>query len=109
MFSVKKNLLNLFPFFLSLLIAVVVAVFPFILPHKLPLFYSLSWGENQVASSQQFFIIPAIIVLISLVNLSIYAQLHSTQIFFKRILQIASLISSIILLITFIKIILIFI
>lgn len=109
MIPVKKNFINLSPLFLAIILAIFIAFFPSILPHKLPLFYSLSWGENQIATPAQFYIIPAIIILISLINLSIYAQLHPTQIFFKKILQIASLVSSIILTITFLKIILIFI
>lgn len=109
MILVKKNLLNLFPLFLAIILAIFIALLPSVLPHKLPLFYSLPWGENQIATPTQFFIIPAIIVLISLINLSICAQLHPTQTFFKKILQIASLVSSIILTITFIRIVLIFI
>lgn len=97
------------PFFLATITAIFTAFFPAILPHRLPLFYSLPWGEKQIATPQQFFIIPAIIILISLANLIISRQLYSTQVFFKKILQIASLVSSIILTITFIKIVLIFI
>lgn len=109
MLFIKKNLLYLSPLLLSIILGFCIAFFPFILPYKLPLFYSLSWGESQIASPQQFFIIPAIIILISLINLSICAQLHPTQTFFKKILLIASLVTSVILTITIIKIVLIFI
>ena len=35
------------------------------LPPKLPLFYSLPWGEKQLAQNQQLLIIPASIAIIS--------------------------------------------
>lgn len=98
---------------LTLLIAIIMGVSVLllskILPAKLPLFYSLPWGDNQLATHQQFFIIPAIITLITLGNLIISWQLHLSQIFFKKILMISSLINTLILTITYLKIIFIFI
>lgn len=102
-------LINFLPFLTALVLGVIILFFPRFLPNKLPLFYSLPWGENQLANPQQFFIIPAIIVLIGLINLSLSWQLHQTQTFFKRILLISTLISTIILTISFVKIISIFI
>lgn len=78
------------------------------LPAKLPLFYSLPWGENQLASHNQFFIIPATILLITLINLCLAYQLHQTQNFFKLVLYFSFIILSFILTISFIKIVLIY-
>ncbi|MBI2017582.1 hypothetical protein HYS92_00880 [Candidatus Daviesbacteria bacterium] len=80
-----------------------------ILPEKLPLFYSLAWGEIQLASHEQFFILPASIILVTLINLFLSWQLHPSQIFLKKILLASSVIISIILSITFLKIVFIFI
>lgn len=79
------------------------------LPERLPLFYSLPWGDKQLATHQQFFIIPAATSLIALANLVISWQLHYLQSFFKKTLLVSSLITTLILIITFIKIVLIFI
>lgn len=101
--------LNLLTLILAVFLSILIAFFPKFLPHKLPLFYSLPWGDSQIANPQQFFILPAAIVLISLINQSLSWQLHPTQSFFKKILLSSSIISAIILIITLIKIILIFI
>ena len=108
--SKKINLLfSLTPLLLSLLLAVFILVSKNFLPPKLPLFYSLAWGEEQLVNSEQLLIIPATITLITLFNLIASWQLHPQQVFFKKILLIASWLSSLILLITFLKIILIFV
>lgn len=109
LFKHKLVLINFLPLLIALVSGILILFFPHFLPNKLPLFYSLPWGENQIANQQQFFIIPAAIVLISLVNLAMSWQLHQTQTFFKRILLISSIIVSIILSVTLIKIIFIFI
>lgn len=101
--------LNLSPVILAVILSILIAFFPISLPAKLPLFYSLPWGESQIVNSQQFFIIPATIILISLINLALSWQLHPTQTFFKKILLISSLICTLILTIALIKIVLIFI
>lgn len=79
------------------------------LPDKLPLFYSLSWGENQLASKQQFFLLPIILVLALLTNSLIASQLHSTQYILKRIIMLSLLLLDAVILITAIKILWIFI
>jgi len=91
------------PLILSLIMILAIALFGF-LPPKLPLFYSLPWGEGQLATHQQFLIIPASISLITLFNLIISWQLHPSQVFFKRMLLLSPLVISLILTITFIKI-----
>ena len=110
MISLKKAVwLNLSPIILALILSVLIAFFLAHLPNRLPLFYSLPWGESQIVSSQQFFIIPALIILISLTNLAVSWQLHHTQTFLKKILSFSTLISTLILTIALIKIVLIFI
>jgi|SRR3989304_8817961 len=97
------------PLILSLVIILVIGVFLRFLPPRLPLFYSLAWGEEQLVTHQQFLIIPASITLITLLNLIISWQLHPSQIFFKKVLLLSSIIVSLILTVTFIKIIFTFV
>lgn len=104
-----KKVVEFLPLVLALLTATSILIFLKFLPEKLPLFYSLPWGEAQLANHQQFLIIPALLVLICLINFAVSWQLHQTQSFFKMVLQSASLITAVVLLITFIKIVLIFI
>lgn len=105
----KLFFLNLSPFVLAIFLSILILFFPYFLPYRLPLFYSLPWGDAQMVSLRQFYIIPAIIILINLINIGLSWQLHQTQTFFKKVLLISSLVSSLILAITLIKIIFIFI
>lgn len=106
----KANLwIKFSPLLLSVLITVIILFGLKPLPPRLPLFYSLPWGQGQLATHPQFFIIPASIVLITLLNLVLSWQLHSSQTFFKKILAASSIIFSTILVIAFIKIILNFV
>lgn len=104
-----KSWITYTPLIFALIMILFILIFSKALPPKLPLFYSLPWGEKQLVSTQQLLIVPAIIILITLCNLVISWQLHSSQIFFKKILLFSSLLVSLILIITFFKIILIFI
>lgn len=97
------------PLIASLIFSLIILIFFKNLPPKLPLFYSLSWGNQQLATHQQFLIIPASLAAITLLNLGISWQLHPQQKFFKKILLISPLIINLILMITFVKIVLIFI
>ncbi len=110
-FFKQKYLLMLgaFPLLASLLISLTIVFFFKYLPPKLPLFYSLPWGDKQLVSHQQFFIIPAAIVLISLVNLFISWHLHKGQLFFKLSLMITSIVTTLILSVSFFKVIFLFI
>ena len=94
---------------LSLSIALTIITVLKFLPPRLPLFYSLSWGDKQLATHQQFLIIPASIILITFLNLVISAQLHSSQSFFKKALILSSIVVSLILTIAFIKVVLNFV
>lgn len=99
---------GLSPLILSLIIIVSILTVFKALPERLPLFYSLSWGESQLATHNQFLIIPASITLITLLNLIISWQLHPAQIFFKKVLLFSSIIVSLSLTIAFIKIVFLF-
>lgn len=99
---------GLIPIGLSLIMAVIILTAFKALPPKLPLFYSLPWGNGQLATQQQFLIIPANIIFITFLNMVIFWQLHPSQLFLKRVLLISSIAVSLILVITFIKIILLF-
>lgn len=79
------------------------------LPDKLPLFYSLPWGENQLAVKQQFLLLPVTLALICLINSLIASQLHPVQYLLKRMLMLSLIIIDLILVITALKIIFIFI
>lgn len=94
---------------LSLLMTLFIVIAFRFLPPKLPLFYSLPWGEKQLAGKFQLLIIPAIIISVAFFNLIISRQLHPSQVFFKKILLFSSILISLILTITFLKIIFIFI
>lgn len=109
--NLSKNIylyLASLPLGVSLLITFFILIFFQFLPSKLPLFYSLPWGDAQFANHQQFLIIPASIILIDLINLSLIWHLHPSQKFFKNMLILTSLIITLIFLTTFIKIFLIF-
>lgn len=101
--------LSIIPLICALVIAVIILIFFRFLPEKLPLFYSLPWGENQLVYHRQFLIVPLSMSSISILNFILSQQLHPSQSFFKKILIFSSLISSLILTITFFKIVLIFI
>lgn len=109
MFNKIELWAGLAPLILSLIITVIIITAFRFLPSKLPLFYSVAWGEGQLATHQQFLIIPAGISLMALVNLVIAWQLHPSQLFFKKILLFSGSMVSLILTITLIKIILLFI
>lgn len=109
MFNKPYIWLILSPLILSLVITLAIVTILRFLPARLPLFYSASWGDGQLATHQQFLIIPSSIILITLLNLIISWQLHPSQSFLKKVLLLSPLIISLILTVTFIKIILNFV
>ena len=92
----------------AIIMAILILLGGSALPPRLPLFYSLAWGEEQLATLQQFLIIPSLVIAISLINLMISWQLHQSQYFFKLILNFTSLLCVLILIISTVKIVLIF-
>jgi hypothetical protein len=109
MFKDKLLLFNLVPFVLGLVTTLTILFLAKSLPPTLPLFYSLVWGDDQLVTLPQLLIIPSIMVLISLINLIVYWQLHEAQQLFKQMIITSSVITSLILTVSFIRIILIFI
>lgn len=78
------------------------------LPFRLPLFYSLPWGEPQLAGSNQFIIIPFLIFLVTLFNLAISWYLHPSQYPLKRIISASSLVFAVLMFIASFRIIYLF-
>lgn len=79
------------------------------LPAKLPLFYSLPKGQAQLVAKQQFFILPFVLILITLINIFIAYHLHEVQKILKKILLLNLILINLLILITAIKIITIFV
>ncbi|KKS13542.1 hypothetical protein A2617_01545 [Candidatus Daviesbacteria bacterium RIFOXYD1_FULL_41_10] len=79
------------------------------LPDRVPLFYSLFWGEGQLAAKEQLFLLPAVILVTSTVNILIASQLHHLQYVLKRVLTIGLSLIDVIILVTAVNILLIFI
>lgn len=101
--------LSITPFIISVILTLVILLFFRNLPQRMPLFYSLPWGEGQLAAKMQFLILPSIIVLVTMLNLSVCSQLHDSQNFFKKMLGISSFLSSAILTAAFLKIVFLFV
>lgn len=97
------------PIIISLILTILILSMQQFLPFRMPLFYSLSWGEGQLATLPQFLIIPATISCITLINLMIIWQLHKNQVLFKQILLVTSLSITGILTFTILKVVFIFI
>ena len=101
--------LSLLPIIVSFLVSIIFFSGTTILPNKLPLFYSLPWGEQQLVDKYQLLIIPAAICLISLLNFILLTHLHQSQSFFKKILIYTTILTTLLLFMTLTKIILIFV
>jgi hypothetical protein len=98
-----------FSVILSLAVTFIWALFYFNLPKEIPIFYSLPWGDSQFGHLNQFLIFPSLIALTILINLIISWHLHFSQVLLKRILAIASVITSTLLFLAAIRIIFTFV
>lgn len=74
------------------------------LPPQVPLFFSLPWGEKQLASASSLFVLPGFTILVTFFNYFIAALIPQSQFFFRRLLIIFSLIFSLITAISLIQI-----
>lgn len=92
------------PIILSFIIAILILLLQSFLPFKMPFFYSLTWGEEQLATLPQFLIIPALSLCFTLINLMVTWQLKNNQILLKQILIYSSFVSIGILAVGIIKI-----
>lgn len=75
------------------------------LPGQVPLYYSLPWGEGQLASAASLFLLPTFSIIILLLNNLIATFFLKTTILFSRLLTIFSLIFSLLSSISLVKII----
>ncbi len=98
----------LFPILISglsiLLLLITFALLSAVTPPKIPLFYSQTWGPAQLASKEQFFIIPALIALITLVNTALAWQIHPAQKVLKRLLLFTIFVADVLLFISGVKV-----
>jgi hypothetical protein len=103
------TLYTLMPIVLSIALFIAILILLHSLPENLPFFYSLPWGEPQLAKKYQLLILPAATLCITLVNLIIFLQLSKTQQFLREVLKLTSMIVTLVLIISFLKIVYIFI
>jgi hypothetical protein len=103
----------LYPIIFSLITLILLLASYFIaspyLPSKIPLLYSLTWGQAQLVTKSQFMILPALVVLLTLINCILAWQLHPSQIVLKRILMVSLVLINSIFLIGGIKILTLFV
>jgi hypothetical protein len=65
------------------------------LPPQIPLFYSLPWGESQIASVSSIFILPVLSIVIMLLNNFLAVFFLKSSKLLSRILVVVSLICSV--------------
>lgn len=75
------------------------------LPQMVPLFYSRIWGEERLADNSFFFLLPLGSLFFGIFNLVFSARFFSGEKFIARILQITTLILSVLTLFSVINII----
>jgi hypothetical protein len=75
---------------ISILLSLFLSIFYLLyydqMPAFIPFFFSLPWGETQLAHKNQFFILPSLVILASLINLILTWHLHTSQLTMKRII-----------------------
>lgn len=64
------------------------------LPQQVPLYYSLPWGESQLAAAASLFLLPTFSIIILLLNNLIATFFFKTIPLFSRLLIIFSLVFS---------------
>ena len=74
------------------------------LPGQLPLYYSLPWGESQLASASSLFLLPTFSIILLLLNNLFASFFLKTIPLLSRLLVIISLIFSVFSFITLLKI-----
>jgi hypothetical protein len=75
------------------------------LPQQVPLYYSLPWGEGQLAAAASLFLLPTFSIIILLLNNLIATFFFKSIPLFSRLLTIFSLIFSLLSSISLIRII----
>lgn len=66
------------------------------LPQQVPLYYSLPWGDSQLASAASLFILPTFSIVVLLINNLIATFFLKNTTLFSRLLTIFSLLFSLI-------------
>lgn len=74
------------------------------LPPQIPLYYSLPWGQSQLAPASSLFILPTISLVLLLINHLFAISLTKTSALLSRLLVVISLIFSLLSLITIFQI-----
>ena len=109
----SKNSLIYFPlqiFFLLLAMSfIVIAVFYYRLPPEIPFFYSLPWGEEQLAKNYYILFIPGFTLTIFLINFIFVLIISKKDIFLAQIILWSTCFIAVLSLITLIRIIFILI
>lgn len=75
------------------------------LPAQVPLYYSLPWGEEQLAAAASLFLLPTFSIVVLLVNNLIATFFLKTTPLFSRLLTVFSLVFSLLSSITLTRII----
>lgn len=101
-----------FPLLFSALIIIGLTVGLYILfpelPPQMPLYYSLPWGNSQLVPKLQFFLIPGLIILLTVINFVLAYYLHQVHRILRRLLMVNLALINLIFLFTVIKILSIF-
>jgi hypothetical protein len=64
------------------------------LPNQVPLYYSLPWGESQLAQASTLFLLPMFSIIFLLIDHLLAAFFHSSTKIFSNFLLVTSLIFS---------------
>lgn len=75
------------------------------LPSTIPFYYSLPWGEAQLAPTSSLFLLPAFSIIIFIFNHLLAVFLYRQEILFSRILTVFSSIFSLLALFSLVNII----
>lgn len=75
------------------------------LPPQIPLFYSRSWGEDQLVDSWLIFILPVVMNSFFFINQFVYKKLFLDNVFVKKIIDYLNLFLVITIVLIFLKII----
>ncbi|OGE30965.1 hypothetical protein A2631_04770 [Candidatus Daviesbacteria bacterium RIFCSPHIGHO2_01_FULL_44_29] len=78
------------------------------LPLSVPLFFSIPWGDAQLAATSQILVLPALSLLFTLTNIIFAWYLHDSQKNLKRMLAVTNIVIVFMFLITAVGIISIF-
>lgn len=95
---------------LSIILNIIFFIINYVnLPPRVPLFYSLPWGDNWLVALPQFLILASIALLFLVLNFFMIWYLHSSQLIIKRLIAVSTAFISLLFLITGVKIVLIFV